>query len=153
MNSIIFSQINTDLNLNTVSQFYLYKLYEGFLAEGWPVLVISSFGVLARISLLEEQTTVIELARRVFASIIVGIIAWAFLQELDFTRITHFVIYILIGLDAPSIIIGVIKTLNIFTGNIDRFIRYLKDFQSLRLPSDAEIKKTNRNRRINKPKK
>ena len=97
------------LNLNSPLQ----VIIDTFFKEWWVVLLVALSGVFARLILFDETLTLLECIRRVFSAIILSIIAWFILETIEWSDATKILIYAVIGLDAPQIISGIVKTISI----------------------------------------
>ena len=119
--SIIVSSNIQDLSLQ--------RLAQSFTSEGWIVLVLSLSGALTRLTLFEVNVSIIDFVRRILSAIVVGILMWIALDVIDSSQLYKIIIYIVIGLDSPSIIRGILTGLSIFAKNPLGIIGALKRIQ------------------------
>ena len=129
----------------------LSKLLQSFFSDGWVVLVLSLAGALTRLTLFEDNTTIIDFIRRITSAVALGMLAWFILSETNWPQLYKVIIYIVIGLDSPSVIKGILKTINIFTSNPTKFINSIKDgrlpeveTQPAPIPQPEEVHKPHR---------
>lgn len=111
---------------SNIQDLSLHRLIQSFTSDGWIVLILSLSGALTRLTLFEGNVSIIEFTRRILSAVAVGMISWFILDGVDWPQFYKIIIYIVIGLDSPSIIKGVIKVLNIFTDNPGKVFNSLK---------------------------
>lgn len=93
-----------------------------FLKGGWIVGLIGAAGMIARLVVSEEETSISQTLRNIVAAVIASSISWFIMEQFEIDSMIKAVTYGLVGLNSPELLKGITKISGSFSDDPSKFI-------------------------------